>query len=358
MKNYNPINANTLLFECLELEEFQTLRNFCLNNTKSISTTDVIIGDSNYSISVRLLTNYPHLEKFWKLNFKSSESNSTLHDGEIIFFENHNNDRVLKKYDFEKYRYYNKDLNSIISLNNDFYGNVKISYRAICANAVIKNDILTLHSGCLRIQNKNIALTGDSGAGKSTLFNLLDKHFDGILIWEDFGFINSTNSQIIVPNEIFNQLNHRTVKSMFPSFEENSEIFYSEFFKKDNPFYKERRLMVDFSEYRKTIQNTPINFSTVLDALIIITNDIDLPFSIKRVSADEAIKIFSKLNFSKAHQTNIRYANGSLILSEEQNEIYYQTFLALFKVIKNLIILNNVYTPINPNEIIDLINEN
>ena len=358
MKNYNPSNANTLLVETLELDDFKALREFCLSNIIKPSTTDVIIGDSTYKIVVRLITNFPHLETFWKLNFETNKDDNQPIQGEIIFLENHNKSKFSEKYNFEKYRYYNKEFNSIISLNNDFYGNVKISYRAITANAIIKDDILTLHSGCLRIQNKNIALTGDSGAGKSTIFDLLDKHFDGILIWEDFGFVDAKNAQLIVPNEIFNQLNHRTVKSMFPTFEDNSENFDSEFFEKNNAFFHERRLMVDFSEHRKTIQNTKDEINKIIDALIIITNYVDLPFSIKQVKADEAIEVFAKLNYSKAHQAEIRYANGSLILDKAQNQIYYKTFLKLFSGIKNLIILNNNYTPINPSEIINFINEN
>lgn len=275
----------------------------------------------------------------------------------MIFLEVKDTNEFLEKYNFQKYRYYSKELNSIISLNNDFYGNVKISYRAICANAAITNNVLTLHSGCLNIQGKNIALTGDSGAGKSTLFDLLDKTFDGTLIWEDFGFVNSNTAELTSPNEIYNQIKNRTLETMFPMFDK-TENLYSEFYEETNPYYNERRVMVNFTDYRKTIQNTRFQKPINLDALIIITNNLDFPYSINKVSADTALEIFSKPIFSKAHQENIKYANGSLILDEKLNHLYNEKFRELFIVIKHLFILNNNYTPVNPQEILDMVNAN
>jgi hypothetical protein len=357
MRNYNPISANTLLVETLEEEEFRVLREVCLSNAQSKTATDAVIGDNEFSLKVQLITNFKHLDLFWKLNFKESEQNSTSIDGEIIFLEIDNTNEVIQKYDFQKFRYYNKKFNSIISLNNDFFGNVKISYRAIAANAAIANNVLTLHSGCLNIQGKYVALTGDSGAGKSTIFNLLDSTFDGTLIWEDFGFINAENAHLINPNEIFNQIKYRTLETMLPLFKDLENI-NTEFFDADNSFYAERRLMINFSDVRKTIQNSNVPLPKVLDALVIITNNSELPFSTTKVSAVKALEVFSKPIFSKAHQEQIKYANGSLVLDDKLSQLHNEKFLQLFKAIKHLIILNNNYTPINPNTILDLINAN
>lgn len=358
MKNYNPISANTLVVKTIELEEFLSLKDHCLSGVSKITTSYCVIGDNTFNVTLRLITNYKHLEIFWKLNLRDGIEDTLKIKDEIIFIENNKTDDFIQKYDFQKFKYYNKELNSVISLNNDFYGNVKISYRGLCANAALSKDVLTLHSDCLNIQGKNIAITGDSGAGKSTLCNMLHKSFDGILVWEDFGLVNANDSRLIVPNEVYNQLNQRTLKNILPLFNESSTDLYSEYYDPDSLYYQERRLMVNISDYIKTIQNTKNIVSTGLDALIILKNDTTLPYSIRRASAKEALAVFAIPVMSKAHQGEIRYANGSLILDEEQDQLYYENFLKLFLGIKNLFILNNNFTSFDHKVIIDLINEN
>lgn len=78
MRNYNPNSANTLLVETLEEEEFRVLRDVCLSNTQSITATDAVIGDDEFSLKIRLITNFKHLDPVLEIEFqgKWTEFNS------------------------------------------------------------------------------------------------------------------------------------------------------------------------------------------------------------------------------------------------------------------------------------------
>lgn len=339
--NYNPKSDKTLLGAIASIEQVQKLETIT-NKIVSDNIVDVInieLGNNLHSYILQLITNYKHLATFWKLNFSKPQKRKQP-DGKIYFLDTN---LVTKIFNFDKYRYYLPKKEEIVSFNNDFYGNLKISYRGLSANIALRQNLVSLHSAVIKVNNKIIAITGVSGAGKSTIFKYLLQELHGKLIWDDWGFINPISLDLIIPNEIHNHLKISSVKSLLPNFNDSSG-YHTEFYEEGNVFFDNARIMLNL---RKHLPYLPNNIGEKLDTLFILTNDKNQNHFIKKIDCGNAKEIFFTSRFSEAYKSKVHYFNGALFLNSSLREQHDILYLKLLKNIKNIVLINNKYINID-----------
>ena len=348
--NYNPISADTLLGKLASESDKIFCENIAnlLYDKGGVYEANVRIGDDNNSYIIKLITNYKCLYKFWSLNFLAVD-NDILPNGKLYFLCT--DSLQIDNIDY-RYRYYIPETDEVFVFNNNFYGNLKISYRGLVANIAIKYNILTLHSTALSINNKNIIITGVSGAGKTTLLNNMIINHKAKLIWDDWGFISPFTACISNPNEIFNHLKIKSVMALLPDFKISDEM-YTEFYDRLSPFYDEARIMLNISGLLRSLGD-PIIFNNKLDTLIFITNYTDAPGFIKEIDSEFATSLFSTKFFSKAYNDYVSFFNGALFLDDELKGHYSDLYSEFVKRPIKLLQINNDYKHIDVKKLVDL----
>lgn len=339
--NYNPITDKTLLSKIASNAQAEQLKNIInsatLNN--NLYFADVSIGNSSRSYTLRLVTNYKHLEQFWKLNFREPKFQTDENpDGHIYAL---NTDRANKLFNYDSQRYFFPTENTVVSFNNDFYGNLKISYRGLVAHIASKDNLVSMHSSAVNVKERTVLVTGISGAGKTTIVKYLLHHLNGKFIWDDWGFVDSNNLEVLTPNEIHNHLKISSLIGLLPLFDGISNR-PTEFHEIDNPFFDNSRVMIDLRDHLPFLSTEGKELK--VDTLIIITNDRKKKHTVEKINQNIAKQLFFTPVYSTAYQSKIHYFDGSLFLDESLKERYDNLFGTMLSKLTNIIHINNNYT--------------
>jgi len=342
MENYNPTTDKTLLSTFAsnsQIEHLEFIKNKVISHN-NVKFLDVEIGNKVEPFIIRLISNYQNLNTFWKLNF--IESSTKKQPNGTIYFLNTN--MVSDILNYERFKYYIPHKNEAISLNNDFYGNLKVTYRGLCANIGLYKNIISLHSAAVKLNTKTVLITGVSGSGKSTIYKYLIRSLKGSFVWDDWGFIDPNSLSIIIPNEIHNHMKIKSLKFLLPFFNDFSDK-YTEFYDKNNMFFDSARIMINLRDYIPNVSSSTEKLK--LDTLILLSNDINQNHFIKRIDNKEAKKLFFTPIYSKAYESKVHYFDGSLFLNDflkDKHEILYSLLL---DNLKDIIHINNNFTDIN-----------
>lgn len=314
------------------LEFHSTLAAYKSRMQQPFRTVDVSVGNVGFCPTIRLTTDCDHLIEFFRWNFPIA--GGTGIDGEIIVL-NPDLHQELPPNTYESARFYEKESRTILTTNNDYYGNIKLGYRILCADLAMPKGLVTLHSAAVLVDGRLVVVTGTSGSGKTTCFTHLDKRHDGVFVWDDWGLVEAASGSAIVPQECAYHMAHKTVATMLPSFT-NWEALPCESRGTDKA-----KFMIPLHEFRRTVQRMSERPALKIHALVILTNSRDhAPFA-RRVSVEEGLGAFFKPAFSHAWKCEVPFMNEHLMLSDEEVHEHKQLFTGLFRAIPRLVLANN-----------------
>jgi hypothetical protein len=345
MTNFNPKSPDVLLAAYPEPGAALRLRGILdgADSRPEVRVIDVEIGSGRHVYVVRLVTDRENLACFWTLNFPAHLTNRTP-DGIIWFIADADDPAATE---FLGHRHYLPDIEQIICFNNDFYRNLKMSYRGLTANLALRDGLVSLHSAAVRVGQTSVVITGDSGAGKSTLLKHILNDLGGTLIWDDWGFVDTHTLALCDPNEDYNHMKVSSLRDLvpdfsFPDFGDTTRC-HTEFLDPESRFPEQARIMVRLKDHLPSVpsgQEPPFT----LDTLIIIRNDRHRGHSIEEIDPATALEVFFTPVQSRAFGYEIRCFNGSLLMAGGLAQRHRDLAQRLFERIDRILLINNNYS--------------
>ena len=343
MTNFNPKSPDVLLAAYPEPGVALRLRGILdgVDSRPEVSVIDVEIGSGPHVYVVRLVTDCENLARCWTLNFPIHQAQHPPHG--IIWFLDGVAAPVAAE--FRGYRHYLPGIEQIVCFNNDFYRNLKMSYRGLSANLALVDGLVSMHSAAVRVGQRSIVMTGDSGAGKSTLLKHILNDLGGTLIWDDWGFVDTRTLALCDPNEDYNHMKVSSLLDLVPAFADTARC-HTEFLDPASRFPEQARIMVRLKDYLPGIPRGQERSST-LNTLVIIKNDRHRGHTIEEIDPARALEVFFTPVPSRAFGYEIRCFNGSLLMPGRLAQRHRELARRLFERLERILLINNDYSGID-----------
>ena len=310
------------------------------DSAPEVRPIDVEIGSGPHRYVLRLVTDCEHLARFWTLNFPLHQAQRAP-DGVIWFLDRADDPAVAE---FLGRRHYLPGIEQIVCFNNDFYRNLKMSFRGLTANLALRDGLVSLHSAAARVGAQSVVITGDSGAGKSTLLKHFLNNLDATLLWDDWGFVDTNTLALCDPNEDHNHMKVSSLMDLVPDFTDTAHC-HTECLDPASRFREHARIMVRLKDYLPSA--SPEALSSTLDTLVIITNDRHQGHSIQAIDPAKALEVFFTPVQSRAFGCKIRCFNGSLLMPGRLARLHRDLTRRLFERIERILLINNDYSEID-----------
>jgi hypothetical protein len=354
MPNFNPKSPDVLPAACPDPADAFRLRDLLAGAAARTEARviDVEIGSRPHVYVVRLVTDCENLARFWTLNFSPHHGHCPP-DGIIWFLDDAGDPAATA---FHRQRHYLPEIEQIVCFNNDFYRNLKMSYRGLTADLALRDGLVSLHSAAVSVDGKAVVITGDSGAGKSTLLKHILNDLGGTLVWDDWGFVDTRTLALCDPQEDYNHMKLSSLLDLVPDFADASRC-HTEFHDQESRFPENARIMVRLADYLPSIprgQDQPLT----LDTLVILKNDRHQGHTIEEIDPATALGVFFTPVQSRAFGYEIRCFNGSLLLAGGLAQRHRELNQRLFDRIESILLINNNYSGMDYDRLDTLLTRN
>lgn len=290
-------------------------------------------------VSVSLYSDSEHLRAFFLANWGCrSTTGPELGHAEIIALR----DSEIVDGKLEAgFRYVDTQRSVVASVENEYYGNVKISVRGLCSASMRSRPGGFLHGASMTVGGIGIVVAGASGAGKTTSTRALiaARPDDVRIINDDWGWADQDSRSIVFTGEPNLHMKYRSVQTIAPALRISPELQLSENYQGDPSDPHARLLIPRDHVFGPNLQN-----AATFDAFVLITRDHSQPFFTRPlVPADVAL--LEVAEYSAFYQRNERFLDGSLLLLDEGDiDVERARFGRLLDRVPSLLV-NNVSTP-------------
>jgi len=239
-------------------------------------------------------------------------------------------------------RYVNPSRTMIASVDNEYYGNVKISVRGLCSAASRKVETGGfLHGTALVRENAGFVICGASGSGKTTttraLFELRPGEFR--VVNDDWGWADHEARLLKFTGEPNLHMKYRSVRTIAPELTLSPATFPSENYSGDTEDPHARLLIP-----RRKVFNDAVADAAFFSGLVVIMRDASKPFFVRRLTADD-VNLLEVAEYSTFYQRHERFLDGSLLLLDDADlRAERERFKRLLTQVPSVLI-NNVSTP-------------
>lgn len=273
------------------------------------------VATSDCPVKLALYSDSTHLRAFFARNFGALVDVVTPTDNAIIV--------ALACDSFPSvpalepgWRYVDPERRLIVSLGNEYYGNVKVSVRGLCSAAVArKGKGGFLHGASMSVRGTGIVVSGVSGAGKTTITRALMSLCPGDIriINDDWGWADQDSRSIIFTGEPHLHMKYRSVHAIAPQLAPSPELYASENYAGDfnDPH---ARLLISRDEVFTGAATTACPF----DALVVVTRNESEPAYVRDLSLDD-LPLLEAAEYSAFYDRHECFMDGSLLLLDNED---------------------------------------
>lgn len=297
--------------------------------------SDLMIGrcsvtDSKSTLTVELTTDSSHLFDFFTNQWPAAlgvDEESSRSDARILALV-HEPDAYGISGASSGIRYVRPDRRVILSFGNEYYGNVKVSTRGLCAAISADSDTgMFVHGSALSIEDKGVLIGGASGAGKTTTTAALRSMASDVqLVNDDYGPASVEHRMLTFAGEQLLHMKYRSVLDLRPDARLAPHSHLSENYCGD-PQDPHARLLIDPEE----VFGEPCRNAAEWKMYVVVTRDTTERFFARPLRPSD-ISMIEKSQYSAFYDRHEHFLDGSLLhLSDEhlnQTRSQYENVLA------------------------------
>jgi len=296
------------------------------------------IQTAHGQIQVDLYSDSDHLHRFFVSNWGGKLLAATDPNQELRIVAVRELEQSKYPNMRSEYRYIDPNRKTILTLGNEYYGNVKISVRGLCSVAAMDFESGSfVHGAAISIRNSGLVLAGSSGAGKTTMTRKVAERFGDFfsVINDDWGWVDPSEKRILFTGEPHLHMKYRSVKTLAPSKEVSPEQYLSENYYGD-PTNPSARLLIPRNDvFERTADQAD------LLGIFFVTSEPGIQEIIWPVDNKDLARIEAS-QYSAFYDRHEMFMDGSLLLTTSEHiEIERQRFKKMIKSIPAFMVNNH-----------------
>ena len=273
------------------------------------------VATTDGPVKLTLYSDSEHLRAFFSCNFGTPVNTASSTDNAIIIAIASDSDPSVPGLK-PGMRYVDPERRLVVSLGNEYYGNVKVSVRGLCSAAIARRGKGGfLHGASMSLRGSGMVVSGVSGAGKTTITRALMTLCPGDIqiINDDWGWADQDSRLILFTGEPHLHMKYRSVHAIAPQLALSTELYPSENYTGDinDPH---ARLLIPRSE----VFNGAAAAVCPFDALVVVTRDESESVYVRDLSPDD-IDLLEAAEYSAFYDRHERFMDGSLLLLNEED---------------------------------------